>query len=135
MKGQVILWFTIIWVAICCDPVDMSLSVYNDSDQALSVEVFDNARLDYNDFNPVVHYIESSIRPHSTRNLIEMGKDAWKDRLEHSSSGQLYIVVFSTDTLKKYEDISALLVKGSYRVFPVSKSYLDKKKWTVEISP
>ena len=90
--------------------------------------------------NNVAFYLsdQSITRPDSTRDIIRLGgKDAWHNYIEEGKAKKLFLYVFDTDTLKKYNNVYSMYELVSqhrfFKLLTYSENYLNKVNWQVTI--
>ena len=111
----------------------------NKSDKEISL-LYSNDVLPELDENQVAYYLsdQSVTKPDSSRIIFKPGgKSAWHDYIEKREAKRLYLYVFETDTLRKYNNGLTMHDLVEHHKFISTLSYtedeLKKNKWKIII--
>ena len=140
MKNKNIFLFI---VAICffCGCYDVrtnhQLSLTNKSDRKISI-LYSNLSDKTLTENNVAYYTSdwNIIKPDSSNDIVKLGgKDAWHNYIDKNKTRKLFIYVFETDSLKKYDGIYSMediVNKHKYlKLLCYSESDLNKINWQI----
>ncbi len=92
--------------------------------------------------NNIAYFIRNDkiVKPDSSVEITILGgKEAWHDYIEEGKTKRLFLYVFSTDTLTKYNNlfsIDDLVHQHKYlKLFNYSENDLDKINWKIVYFP
>ncbi|AYL98582.1 hypothetical protein [Mucilaginibacter celer] len=125
MKKLILLFAPILLTGCIMDYTDYRMSVINNSQARIAVEVSNDTTKRTN--NEIAYYISESIAPSDTSLISKSGENAWLEYIKQSKSKSLYIYVFSTDSLAKYQRGGADM---SY--LPGNKKYLKRLEYSLD---
>lgn len=116
------------------------LSLTNKSNRNISI-LYSNLAEQPLTENNVAYYTNDRnvIYPDSCSEIIQLGgKNAWHNYIEKSQSKKLYIFIFETDTLKKYEGVYSMenfVNRHKYlKLFCYSEIDLNKIAWRITVN-
>ena len=134
MKSCYLIMFVIFGLlTYSCDFVDSRLSVENRTAYSICVQDVADTHLLSSDFNASAYYLERQIKPGDCQSLITVGRDGWIQTIENSLNHKLNLVIFNSDTVKKYNSIDELIARDLYVIMSFSKEKLEEAKWNVVI--
>src|ERR1700761_3780653 len=113
MKKKTLLLVSVSCVCICgCYDIKVNhqLSLTNKSNKEISILYSNDVNLGPNE-NNVAFYLsdQSATMPDSSREIIRLGgKDSWHNYIGEGRAKKLFLYVFETDTLKKYNNIYSM---------------------------
>ena len=114
------------------------LSIKNESKKQLSI-LYSNTDANLKNENNIAFYTSdwNTIKPDSSRDIVILGgKDAWHDYIEKSKTKKVFIYLFETDTLKKYDGINSMddmVNQHKYlKLFSYSEQELDRINWQIK---
>ena len=88
--------------------------------------------------NNVAYYLsgQSATPPDSSRIIYKTGgKDAWRNYIKEGKAKRLYLYIFETDTLKKYQNMYSMSYLVSQRKFRKILDYsvneLEQNHWKI----
>jgi len=122
----------------CCDvKVNYDLSITNKSKKKISLLYSNHVKKNLTE-NNIAYFIRDDkiVKPDSTIDIsIIGGREAWHDYIEEGKTKKLFLYIFSTDTLTKYNNhfsINDLVHQRKYlRLFNYSENDLDKTNWKI----
>lgn len=132
MKKVVFLLF--IFIFLGCDPVDSRLTIINQTDRTLKIDVFTpNDSLEYVTLNKeLVDFLSKfhdfDVNPNSEKQLSLKGN--WEYSFENDTLG---FRVFDVEKFNKNRTESPNTNYDIEKIIYVSKSYLEKHNWRVVI--
>lgn len=135
MKYRLGISILFLQILLGCEFYDFRLIVVNKSACSISVDHLDSSQEpNANELNSAYHYIEMQIDTNSERRMRVDGRDGWSNSIRSNKNGKLNLIVFRTDSIKKYKSIEALLNKKMYTIYSFSLDQLEFQNWKVEIN-
>ncbi len=136
MKKAIALFLVILLSS--CEYEDDSFKIINKSQIQIAVE--ESNHKDSISFNNTEYYLSNVIEPDSTESLTVRGKiGAWKKYVRKSPEKEIFVYVFSKDTLIKYKGKKTmydLYAQSKYiKRFEFSEKQLDDIHWKVVFAP
>ena len=130
--------------AICCFfygcydvKVNYDLSITNKSKMKISLLYSNHVQKNLTE-NNIAYYIRDDkiVKPDSSLDITILGgREAWHDYMEEGKTKRLFLYVFSTDTLTKYNNsfsIDDLVHQHKYlKLFNYSENDLNKTNWKI----
>lgn len=143
MIKRPILKFSIV-VAICCIfygcydvIVNHDLSITNKSKITISLLYSNHVEKNLKE-NNIAYFIRDDkiLKPDSSLDITILGgREAWHDYIEEGKTKRLFLYIFSTDTLTKYNNrfsIDDLVHQGKYlKLLNYSENDLNKTNWKI----
>ena len=140
MRKALLLYISIaVFVSSCIiDYYNDKLSVTNKSGKEISV-LYSNDVEAPTENNVAAYTVDwNVIKPDTTQSIVIPGnEDAWHYDIEAGSEKKLFLYIFETDTLRKYEKIASMRdlmwMKKYFKSFSYSEKELNKINWNIVV--
>src|SRR5690606_26619651 len=116
-----------------CDYYDNRLQIVNHSNGEIAVETYQDTVPDFPSINKTEFYLKKTAMPEDTLELTEIGKNGWPFLIARSKNKKLNLMVYSVDSLQKYQSIDTLIKRRLYDRYEFSEDELKDKDWIVVI--
>ncbi|MFM7858438.1 MAG: hypothetical protein ACKO96_42590 [Flammeovirgaceae bacterium] len=116
-----------------CDYYDQRLEIVNKVGSEVAVETYLDTSPDFPSVNKTEFYLSHSVAPNDSVTLTRVGKNGWPFLIQRSKNKKLNLVIYSIDSLRKYQSIDTLIKKGIYKKSEFSEDELEKMGWSVTL--
>lgn len=129
MKIAIIILFLVLLNA--CDYYDNRLRVINHTNGDITVETYSDTVPEFPSINKTAFYLSKIAAPEDTLNITEIGTNGWPFAIARSKNKRLNLIVYSVDSLRKYQSIDTLINRHIYDRYEFSENELNDKNWTI----
>jgi hypothetical protein len=116
-----------------CDYYDHRLEIVNKGGSEIVVETYLDEMPDFPSVNKTEFYLSHGVAPDDSVTLTKVGKNGWPFLIQRSKNKKLNLVIYSIDSLRKYQSIDTLIKKRIYKRSEFSEDELEKMGWSVKL--
>jgi hypothetical protein len=114
-----------------CDYYDNRLRIVNHTKSKITVGTYNDTIPDFPSAGKTEFYLRRLAEPGDTLEVTEIGKNGWPFVIARSWNKKLNLIVYSVDSLLKYQSIDTLIKKEIYERYEFSEEELKTKNWVV----
>lgn len=129
MRKSILLMFFV----CSCDYYDHRLEIVNKGESEIVVETYLDEIPDFPSVNKTEFYLSHGVAPDDSVTLTKVGKNGWPFLIQRSKNKKLNLVIYSIDSLRKYQSIDTLIKKRIYKRSEFSEDELEKMGWSVTL--
>lgn len=114
-----------------CDYYDNRLQIVNRTNGEITAGTYSDTIPDFPSIGKTEFYLRIRTVPDDTLELTAIGKKGWPFTIARSKNKRLNLIVYSVDSLRKYQSIDTLIKKRIYNRYEFSEQELKDKNWIV----